>query len=282
MSSSPITAIRRALLLSALLAVAVPATAARVTMPGTQEMTLRGAKGADYRIWISEPSGPLPESGCYRVLYVLDGNAFFGIFHDAKRLEDAYAGTIIVAVGYPTDQPYDFDRRAYDFTPPAPGAQPPQGGQDDLLDFLEKTLKPAIAARYKVDQDQESLFGHSFGGMFALYAMYTRPALFDHYVAASPTLWWANRYLLAPERSFVGRVESGEIDIRHTSLMVAIGDVEPPQEVQDAIALERRLQPLSVYGLRTSMRLQPGEDHMSMTPAIATQVLRDLLTARTR
>ncbi len=260
----------------------VEAENVRVRMPGTRELTLTGPQGADYRIWISEPVGAVPYTGGHRVLYVLDGNAFFGLFHDAKRLQDGFADTIIVSVGYPTDKPYDFTRRAYDFTPPAPGAKPPQGGQDALLDFLEKTLKPAIAARYRVDTDQESLFGHSFGGMFALYAMYTRPALFDHYVAASPTLWWANRYLLPSERAFAARVARGEVDVRQTSLLLAVGDAEPAQEVQDVIALERRLQPLSAQGLRTGLRVQPGEDHMSLTPAIVTQVLRETFTARTR
>ncbi|MGA1797190.1 alpha/beta hydrolase-fold protein [Sphingomonas sp. 4RDLI-65] len=272
-----------------LLAAAAPARTSPVAaetplvrMPGTRELALKGPQGADYRIWISEPVGPVPYTGGYRVLYVLDGNAFFGLFHDAKRLQDAFADTIIVSVGYPTDKPYDFARRAYDFTPPAPGAKPAQGGQDALLDFLEQTLKPAIAARYRIDTDQESLFGHSFGGMFALYAMYTRPALFDHYVAASPTLWWANRYLLPSERAFAARVARGEIDVRQTSLLLAVGDVEPAQEVQDVIALERRLQPLSAQGLRTSVRLQPGEDHMSLPPSIVSQVLREVFTARTR
>jgi predicted alpha/beta superfamily hydrolase len=282
MPIAPIAAIRRALLPLALIAGAAPAAAAPVAMPGTLALTLKSARGADYRIWISEPVGPVPYTGGYRVLYLLDGNAFFGLFHDAKRLQSEFADTIIVAVGYPTDRSHDFARRAYDFTPPAPGATPAQGGQDELLDFLEKTLKPAIAARYKVDATQESLFGHSFGGMFALYAMYTRPALFDHYVAASPSLWWANRYLLPSERAFVARVERGEVDVRQSSLLLAAGEAEPAQEVQDVVALERRLQPLSAYGFRTSLRLQPGEDHMSLPASIVTQVLRELLTARTQ
>lgn len=253
-----------------------------VRMPGTRELALKGPHGDEYRIWISEPIGRVPYTGGYRVLYVLDGNAFFGLFHDAKRLQGEFADTIIVSVGYPTDKPHDFVRRAYDFTPPAPGAKLRQGGQDAMLDFLEKTLKPAIAARYTVDADQESLFGHSFGGMFALYAMYTRPALFDHYVAASPTLWWANRYLLPSERDFTARVTRGDVDVRQTSLLLAVGEAEPAQEVDDVIALERRLQPLSAWGLRTGLHREPGEDHMSLPPSIVSQVLRDVFTARTR
>jgi predicted alpha/beta superfamily hydrolase len=253
-----------------------------VRMPGTRELTLSGPQGGEYRIWISEPVGSVPYTGGYRVLYVLDGNAFFGLFHDTKRLQQDFADTIIVSVGYPTDKPHDFVRRAYDFTPPAPGAKPPQGGQDALLDFIEKTLKPTIAARYKIDTDQESLFGHSFGGMFALYAMYTRPALFDHYVAASPTLWWANRYLLPSERDFTARVKRGEVDVRQTSLLLAVGEAEPAQEVEDVVALERRLQPLSAWGLRTGLHRKPSEDHMSLPSSIVSQVLREVFTARTR
>jgi predicted alpha/beta superfamily hydrolase len=276
-------ALRRAMLPLMLVATSISAIAAPVAMPGTQEMTLKSAKGAEYRIWISEPDGPVPEyTGGYRILYVLDGNAFFGLFHDAKRLQEDFADTIIVSVGYPTDKTHDFNRRAYDFTPPAPGAQPPQGGQDELLDFLEKTLKPAIAARYKIDPDHEALFGHSFGGMFALYTLYNRPGLFDHYIAASPTLWWAKRYLLPSEQAFATKVERGDVDVRETSLLLAVGDQEPAQEVQDVVALERRLGPLSAKGFRSHLIVQRDEDHMSLPPSIVTQVLRDIFTTRTK
>lgn len=283
MRFTAIPALRRFCLLLALFMLPVAATAAPVALPGTQQIALKSERGADYRIWISEPEGPVPAyTGGYRILYVLDGNAFFGLFHDAKRLREEFADTIIVSVGYPTDKTHDFNRRAYDFTPPAPGAQPPQGGQDELLDFLEKTLKPAIAARYKIDPDHEALFGHSFGGMFALYTLYTRPGLFDHYIAASPTLWWAKRYLLPSEQAFVARIERGEIDLRQTSLLLAVGDQEPAQEVQDVIALDRRLAALSGRGFRSALIVERNEDHMSLPPSIVTQVLRDVFTTRTK
>jgi pimeloyl-ACP methyl ester carboxylesterase len=37
------------------------------------------------------------------------------------------------------------------------------------------------------------LFGHSLGGLAVLYAAFTRPALVRHYIAASPSIWWADR-----------------------------------------------------------------------------------------
>ena len=65
-----------------------------------------------------------------------------------------------------------------------------------LLDFIEHRLMPRVNKRFKVDLDQRSLFGWSVGGMFGIYALFTRPALFQHVVAISPSLWWRDRYLL--------------------------------------------------------------------------------------
>ena len=77
-------------------------------------------------------------------------------------------GAILVAIGYPSDTPLDFERRAFDLSPPQPAERnvPPQGGQDVFLDFIEKRLMPEVNSRFKVDQDQRSLVGWSFGGMF--------------------------------------------------------------------------------------------------------------------
>jgi predicted alpha/beta superfamily hydrolase len=38
--------------------------------------------------------------------------------------------------------------------------------------------------------------GHSFGGISAINCMLTHPDMFNAYIAISPSLWWANEYLL--------------------------------------------------------------------------------------
>lgn len=40
------------------------------------------------------------------------------------------------------------------------------------------------------------LMGHSFGGLFALSTMASRPELFDAWVAADPSLWWDGGVLI--------------------------------------------------------------------------------------
>ncbi|CAI3807335.1 Ferri-bacillibactin esterase BesA [Pseudomonas sp. MM221] len=253
-----------------------------VTLDGTEQWTMHSAEGREYRIMVSLPEGDVPWTGGYPVIYLLDGNAYFPALHAAKRAQDRLRGSILVAIGYPSDTPLDFERRAFDLSPPQPAERntPPQGGQDLFLDFIEKRLMPEVNAHFKVDQDQRSLVGHSFGGMFGVYALFTRPQLFQHVVAISPSLWWRDRYLMAPERAFTQKAHAGKLDLTHSSLTLLIGDREMPQEIQDARALQMRLQALSQYGLRSDFQVEPGEDHMSIPFRVSARVLDELISTR--
>ena len=253
-----------------------------VTLDGTEQWQMKSAEGRDYRIMISLPEGDVPYTGGYPVIYLLDGNAYFPAFHAAKRAQDRLRGAIIVAIGYPSDTPLDFNRRAFDLSPPQPPERndPPQGGQDLFLDFIEKRLMPKVNARFKVDQDQRSLVGHSFGGMFGIYALFTRPELFQHVIAISPSLWWQDRYLLAHEKTFTEKAHSGKLDLTHRSLTLLVGDREMAQEIQDVRALQRRLENLSQYGLRSDFQLEVGEDHMSIPFRVSARVLDELMSTR--
>ncbi|MCK9801020.1 esterase [Pseudomonas chlororaphis] len=258
------------------------AQAEPVTLDGTEQWTMHSAEGREYRIMISLPEGEVPYTGGYPVIYLLDGNAYFPAFHAAKRAQDRLRASIIVAIGYPSDTPLDFVRRAFDLSPPVPQErnEPPQGGQDLFLEFIEKRLMPKVSERFKVDQDQRSLVGHSFGGMFGVYALFTRPALFQHVVAVSPSLWWRDRYLMEPERAFSQRARAGQVDLTHRSLTLLMGERDMVQEIQDARALQLRLQDLSQYGLRSDFQVEPGEDHMSVPFRVPTRVLDELISTR--
>ncbi|PCD01189.1 alpha/beta hydrolase [Halopseudomonas pelagia] len=265
-----------------LLGVLSLARAEPVTLDGTEQWIMKSNEGREYRIMISLPEGDVPYTGGYPVIYLLDGNAYFPAFHAAKRAQKRLQGSIIVAIGYPSDTPLDFERRAFDLSPPQPPErnEPPQGGQDLFLDFIEQRLMPKVAERYKVDQDQRSLVGHSFGGMFGVYTLFTRPALFQHVVAVSPSLWWRDRYLLAHERAFTQQAHAGQLQLTHSSLTLLVAERDLVQSIQDARALQLRLQDLSQYGLRSDFQIEQGEDHMSVPFRIPTRVLDELVGAR--
>src|SRR3546814_20922333 len=114
---------------------------------------------------------PISERG-YPVLYVLDGNAAFAAFAQARWVQehDAVGQSIVVGVGYPTDQPYAA-QRAEDFIVmdnPPPGTRlgrtAGRSGRDEFLDFLTGKLRAEIGKSYRTDPARQALFVHSFGG----------------------------------------------------------------------------------------------------------------------
>lgn len=117
-------------------------------------------------------------------------------------VELAQPDCIVVSIGYPvTDSVYGA-QRSIDFQPVTPGEAPPSApgvreGSDDFIAFLEGSLRPFVWSAFpRVSFGREALYGHSFGGLFVVYALLRRPDLFDTFLAASPDLTWNNGYIL--------------------------------------------------------------------------------------
>lgn len=156
--------------------------------------------GHDYLIQIYKPPVAPPQHG-YPVLYILDGNATFP--SAANIAQSIGAGSaklgldpfMIVAVGYPQQKTFDVQKRAYDYTPKPSAEFQAQGkykygGADKFINFLNDELKPEIAKQFPVNSQQQSLYGHSFGGLLVLYHFFQKPNAFQRYFAASPSLWF--------------------------------------------------------------------------------------------
>ncbi|MHA4837831.1 alpha/beta hydrolase [Sphingopyxis sp. MSC1_008] len=265
---------------------AAPAAVATYSMPSTQMWEIPSDGGEIYRIMVSYPKGEPPADG-YPVLYVLDGNAYFASFAETRRLLEYYdrGNAIVVGVGYPTDDAYD-ERRTADFLYPVPTAKPPaepkssprpaNTGRDKFLDFLTGKLRTEIGKRYKIDRDRQALFGHSFGGLFALHALYTRPDAFQSIVAASPSLEWNTQHILREEREFTAGLASGKT-LRASRLMLVVGDQDVDDDPEPARALAGRLERLSGYGLSIRYRRYDDEIHITVPTRSVTDTLRFVL-----
>ena len=255
-------------------------------MPQTDSWEISSDAGEVYRIFVSFPAAEAPPEG-FPVLYVLDGNAEFAGFAEARRVqEDSDVGKgIVVGVGYPGDMVYDA-RRLYDYTPPIPNPAPPEmqrfanlrsGGHDKFLEFLTGKLRTEIARRYKTNPNRQSLFGHSLGGLFALHALYTRPDAFNAIIAASPSLTWLNHGVLRDERDFTARLTSGKI-AKASRLMVVVGGQEGG--VDSTTSFAKRIDLLAAYGLVSRFRLYSDEGHMSVPSRAVTDSLRFVFATR--
>ncbi len=190
---------------------------------------LTSAEGLEYRLIYSIPAGDPPPGG-YPVIYVLDGNAHAAFTGEILRLSESSLGPVlVVGVGYPTEALYDAARRSYDLTPPGPVVKPDPdfagmkiGGAAPFLTFLKERVKPAVAGDFKIDPAQQSLFGHSLGGLFVTWTVLNDPDAFNAYVAASPSLWWNGEALLDSSRDF------GPKAAKHQGLrlLVTVGEYE--------------------------------------------------------
>lgn len=251
-------------------------------LPSTQMWEMQSASGEPYRIFLSFPKGEAPAGG-YPVLYVLDGNASFASFAETRRLLEYYdlGKALIVGVGYPGDEAYHA-RRSADFLypPPAPrgsSAPPPAGpganGRDRFLDFLTGALRAEIGKRFPIDRDRQSLFGHSFGGLFALHALYARPDAFQSIVIASPSLGWNTQEMLREERGFAAGLRSGRI-VRMSRVMVVVGAQDSDDDPEPARALASRLDLLSGYGLNSRFLRYEDEIHITVPARTVTDTLR--------
>lgn len=253
------------------------------TMPSTHMWDMESDTGEIYRIFVSFPSEGEPPADGYPVLYVLDGNASFAAFAEARRIQEFYpvGKSIVVGVGYPTDKTYDV-RRLNDLTPPLLDPPPTQwrwlakyksGGRKEFLNFLTGKLRSEIGRRYKIDLERQSLFGHSLGGLFGLYALFARPDAFHSIVAASPSIEWNDQGVLSEERDFTAQLTSGKVG-KTSRLMILVGDRDVDDDPEPARALADRLDRLSGRGLRVRFSRYANEGHMSVPARSVTDVLR--------
>ena len=138
----------------------------------------------------------------YPVAFLLDGDV---LLPAAGTVQDYYSGgftpdMIIIGIS-------NAEYRTRDLTPPkvakeqataaadkmevamTPNAVA-EGGAAVFLDFIEKELVPYVEANYPVTHFR-TLIGHSYGGLFTMYALAERPTLFNYYLAIDPSMNWS-------------------------------------------------------------------------------------------
>lgn len=255
-------------------------------LPGTRQLTMRARRtGREYRIFVSVPAAAPPENG-YPVLYALDGNATFASLAEAVRLQSrrprgGCPPTVIVGIGYDSEEPFVSSRRFFDYTepaeedklPPRPDGSPwPEtGGVEPFLLFIEEEVKPAIERLCLIDRQRQSLFGHSLGGLFALYVLFVRPAAFRCYIAGSPSVWWNDFSLLNRWPLLRDKLERGEAE---AAVLIGYGAEEKPSITQGAERMRQLLEPYQGRGLRLECRAFEEEGHVSVIPPLISCMLR--------
>lgn len=177
----------------------------------------------DRTINIYLPNGYGEEEGkTYPVIYLLDGSRDEDFIHIAGLVQfgsfswiNMLPESIVIGIG-------NVDRKR-DFTYPTNNKRdkkdyPTTGESARFISFIERELQPFIDDYYHTS-DIKTIIGQSLGGLLATEILYKKPALFDHYIIISPSLWWDDESLLKEELSssdtprsvYVGVGKEGEV-----------------------------------------------------------------------
>jgi len=225
----------------------------------------------------------------YPVLWVLDAPLMLRMVVgtvDTLVIGNLAPEMIIVGIGSRSEDGLaGVGRRVVDFSPPGPDYFPEGlGGEawetvaplpefphlaDDFLAFLVDELRPELASRYRFAGDH-ALFGHSAGGMFAAYSLFSRPGAFDKLLIGSPYLNGVRGAVFAAEQKYAEE---------HTDLAVSIfigaGDAELQEYflaasgIVSSTARFTETLRLRQYGsMQLESRIFPGKNHYTVVPEV--------------
>lgn len=247
---------------------AAPAESAEKTalpgyvIPRSEVRTLPvNAAGRHYALFIGVPAsyGTEPNKR-YPVVYVTDG------YWDFQKLTaihgplvyDKYAPEfIVVGMGYAGENPNFGELRRWELSPVPLGIPADSSGHaKDFLDTIEQVFIPLIDKEYRTDPKQRVLGGASLGGLFTLYAMFTKPELFNGYVAVTPAVAVGDGWLLNYEEKFA---KSGKT--LNARLYMTYGGNESKGFTAPISRMNERFAPGKYPKLAYEFRVIDGERH---------------------
>lgn len=156
--------------------------------------------GETRKIWVHVPGSQrdgIFSQVKYPVLFLLDApDHFHAVTGMIKHMSGNTISPEMVVVGIPnTDRTRDLTPTHVNVVFGDSTFSRTSGGGDAFLEFMEKELIPYVENQYPVT-GYRTFVGHSFGGLMAVYALYTKPELFNNYVAIDPSLWWDDLVML--------------------------------------------------------------------------------------
>ncbi|HRE51304.1 MAG TPA: alpha/beta hydrolase-fold protein [Flavitalea sp.] len=261
-----------------------------------QRVLKSGINGVTYQLYISLPKHYSPEDTIrYPVLYLLDGGMGFPVAHAARTAMDVHDGLedlIIVGIEYEWKRslaPW-FTNRSRDFTPTKnsdfekrafysrtfglPEGSLLSGGGPEFLNVIRKEIIPFIDKAYKTTGER-GISGHSLGGLFAGYCLFSATDIFSRFGINSPSFWWDNREMFKIEKMFSERRRDLPAEV-----FLSVGGLEDSLMLPVITAFADTLASRKYRGLTLSRHIFEGETHMSVIPAMISRTLRVLYGAK--
>jgi predicted alpha/beta superfamily hydrolase len=241
-------------------------------VPPHQVLTIDSkALGETRRVNVYLPPGYETAAGArYPVLYMPDGGLEEDFPHVAADVDAAIrAGQMrpFIVVGIENTE------RRRDMTGPTEVESdrkiaPRVGGSARFRAFLRDELMPKIRERFR-GNGETAIVGESLAGLFVLETFLQEPAMFDTYIALSPSLWWNGGALV---RGAAERLKARPRS-RQTLYFATAGDDEQ-EDAANKLAAALRDAPAN--GLTWYFEPWPREKHSTIYRGASPAIFRKL------
>lgn len=227
-------------------------------------------KGVTYDMAVYLPQSYNTSESSYPVLYCTDravDEILAPALYTALRFSEQVKEIIIVEISCTDDSLNWKDNRDRDFTPSnldkkkymelIPEHPDSAGGAGNFLNFIKLELIPYIESHYRADTSSRGYFGHSYGGLFGVYAMVVEPGLFKKYIIGSPSLWYDKFSLI----DMLSSVPAWDMGIEKA--YVSVGEKEPPDMLKSFSRLNKWLTKNELTSRQLKSEIINGETHRS-------------------
>ena len=252
------------------------ASGAAHEMFNVSDFILKSKSGEKYKIFIARQKNVARYD---RVVFMVDANAQFPILlnsyakiyangakQNAKAVPKLSKTVLIVGIGYDSPLAYDIKRRTRDLTPAASGEEYANGGgAGEFYDFVKDELFPLVEKKYSTAKSDKIYFGHSFGGLFGIYALLRDDGIFDEFFIASPSLWWGESQLIRDALD-EGKLRS---NLKAKFIMLVAGSREMRKGKTDKAGILKAAdlaEILKTKGLSCEFKLYEGASHGEVIP----------------
>jgi uncharacterized protein len=137
------------------------------------------------------------------------------------------------------------------------------GGAENYYRFLKEELIPAVATRYNIKPaNEKTLIGHSFGALFAHYAMFQNRAdnPFNKFIAVGCSFWYDSGVIFDYEK---------EYSLHHTDLNVSyyagMGSLEGGVNLASFDEMNERLKNRQYPKLKMNTQIIKKQGHSGST-----------------
>ena len=192
----------------------------------------------------------------YETIYLTDGEWAAGVFpfiNNFARNEKFIPQVMLVAL--PNRYIEKANQRDRDLLPVHVADNAISGGADKFLSFLKNELIPYINKNYPAN-GTNTLYGHSYGGLFCMYALLTNPELFESYLATDPSFWW--------NKDFVIKLASEKLENLPPDKLLWIAGIESTYKGMGINRMDSVLKLKAPINLKWKIGLFPNETHNSV------------------